>query len=301
MKPSIFIVILSWNGRSDSLSCLASLTKVSSPPFRIILVDNGSTDGTGEAVREKYPAVEVIATGENLGFPGGNNVGIRRALEAGAEYVCLLNNDTAVDPAFLGEFLAAAERFPRGGIFGARVCYLERPSVVWSQGIAVHRLAGRVLTLHFNAPEDAVPAEPTAVRAVSAACMFVRRGVFEQAGLMDERYFLCYEDIDLCLRAAAAGFTVHAVPAARVLHRVSASMGGEGSATIIYYSTRNQLLLARDRLPLPFPLRPIRSLLIAVYNLLFTLVTTRTPARLGFPTWWRGVRDYHRGRFGQAG
>jgi hypothetical protein len=299
MKTSIFVVILSWNGRSDSLSCLASLAKVSSPPFRIILVDNGSSDGTAAAVREKYPAVEVIATGENLGFPGGNNVGIRRALAGRADYICLLNNDTEVDPAFLGEFLAAANRFPHGGIFGARVCYLERPKIVWSQGIAVNRLTGRVLTRHFNAPEDAVPAETTEARAVSAACMFVRREVFEKAGLMDERYFLCYEDVDLCLRAAAAGFTIHAVPAARVRHRVSASMGGEGSATIIYYSTRNQLLLARERLPLPLPLRAPRSLLIALYNLLFALVTTRTPARLGLPTWWRGVRNYLSGRFGR--
>ena len=300
MQPSIYVVILSWNGREDSLSCLASLSRVAAPPFRTILVDNGSSDGTAAAVRERYPAVEVIATGKNLGFPGGNNVGIRRALEAGADFVCLLNNDTEVDPAFLGEFLAAADRHPEGGIFGARVCYLERPRVVWSQGIRVRRLSGRVLTRHFNLPEVRARSRETEEDAVSAACLFARREVFERAGLMDERYFLCYEDIDLCLRARAAGFKVYAVPAARVRHRVSASLGGEGSSTIIYYSTRNQLLLARERLPLPFPLASVRTVLIALYNLLFALVTTRTPSRLGLPTWRRGVRDYLRGRFGPS-
>ena len=300
MKPSIYVVILSWNGREDSLACLESLGKIADPPFRIILVDNGSVDGTAEAVRAGYPSVEVVATGKNLGFPGGNNVGIRRALKDGADYVCLLNNDTVVDPSFLAEFLAAAGRFPEGGIFGARVYYLEQPSVVWSQGIAINALTGRVRTSFFNSPGKDVPDGAVEVKAVSAACMFVRREVFEKAGLMDERYFLCYEDIDLCLRARTAGFQIYSVPAARVWHRVSASMGGEGSATIIYYSTRNHLLMAQERLPLCCPFRGVRTILISLYNLLFTLVTTRTPARLGLPTWFRGVRDYWGGRFGKS-
>jgi GT2 family glycosyltransferase len=299
MKNSVTVVILSWNGKEDTLRCLDSLRAVSPAP-RIILVDNGSTDQTSSAVREIYPEVEIIRSEENLGFPAGNNLGIEAALRGGASYICLLNNDTAVDPLFLRELLAAAREHPDAGVLGSRIYYYSRPRVVWSQGISVRALTGRVYTTFYNRPESEVPENIRPARAVSAAALLFRSEVAEKIGLLDENYFLCYEDADYCLRARRAGFRVYTVPASRVRHRISSSMGGEGSATIIYYSTRNHLFMMNKCLPLPALLRPARNLLIMLYNLLFVVVTSRTPVRSGIPTWWRGVRDYFAGRMGKV-
>src|SRR5215470_14085112 len=97
-KPLVAVVVLNWNGCNETLACLESLIKLSYPPCDLIVVDNGSTDNSVAAVRSKYPNVEVIQTGKNLGYAGGNNVGIRRALEKGAQYILILNNDTRVSP-----------------------------------------------------------------------------------------------------------------------------------------------------------------------------------------------------------
>ena len=289
------IVIVSWNGREDLLECLASLEKLEPPRPRIIVVDNGSTDGTGETVRERYPAVELVTIPENLGFAGGNNRGIGRALEGGAEFVCLLNNDTVVDPGFLNRLLRAADQHPRAGILGSRVLYRSRPATVWSQGIAAGRHTGRVLAPHHNRSVTVVPGRPERVDGVSGAAMLLRAETLRETGRFDEDYYLCFEDLDLCLRAREKGWEVMTAPASIVYHSVSRSMGGEYSSRAVYYSTRNHFLLFRRRFPLPLLLRGFRNLLIALYTLLFALFTA------GFRPlpWSRGLLDYFRGRLGK--
>ncbi len=289
------IVIVSWNGRGDLLECLASLEKLEPPRPRIIVVDNGSTDGTGEAVRERYPEAELVTLPENLGFAGGNNRGIERALEGGAEFVCLLNNDTVADPGFLRELLRAAGKHPRSGILGSRVLYRSRPETVWSQGISVGRLTGRVRAPHHNRPVTSVPNHPERVDGVSGAAMLLRTETLRETGLFDEDFYLCFEDLDLCLRAREKGWEVMTVPSSLVYHSVSSSMGGEYSSRSVYYATRNHFLLFRNRLPLPLFLGGFRGLLIAIYTLLFALLTAGFRPR----PWARGLLDFRRGRLGK--
>ncbi len=295
LKANAAIVIVSWNGRDDLLECLASLEKLVPPRPRIIVVDNGSTDGTGETVRERFPEVELVTLPENLGFAGGNNRGIERALAGGAESVCLLNNDTVVDPGFFRELLRAAGEYPRAGIFGARVFYRSRPETVWSQGISVGKLSGRIYAGHYNRPGRKVPEEPEVVDGVSGAAMLLRTETLRETGGFEEDYYLCFEDLDLCLRAREKNWKVMTVPGSTVYHSVSRSMGGEYSSRAVYYSTRNHFLLFRRRMPLPRPLRGSRDLLIALYTLIFALFTA------GFRPlpWIRGLLDYFRGRLGK--
>jgi GT2 family glycosyltransferase len=295
LSANTAIVIVSWNGKDDLLECLASLEKLDPPRPRIIVVDNGSSDGTPEAVREIFPGAELVLLPENLGFAGGNNRGIERALDGGAEYVCLLNNDTEVDPGFLNALLRAAGEFPRGGVFGSRVLYRSRPETVWSQGISVGKRTGRVYADHYNRPAREVPETPENADGVSGAALLLRAETLRQTGLFDEDYFLCFEDLDLCLRGRERGWEVMTVPASRVYHSVSGSMGGEYSPRVVYYSTRNHFLLLNRRYPLsPLP-RVLRNLLIAVYTLFFALITA------GFrpAPWARGLRDYCANRFGE--
>ncbi len=250
---------------------------------------------TATAVRERFPEVDLLCLPENLGFAGGNNRGIERALTGGAEYVCLLNNDTAVDPGFLNELLQAAGEFPRAGILGSRVLYRSRPDTVWSQGISVRKRTGRVYATHYNRPVREVPGDPRCVDGVSGAAMLLRAATLKETGLFDEDYFLCFEDLDLCLKARARGWEVMTAPASLVYHSVSGSMGGEYSSRVVYYSTRNHFLLLNRRFPLSLLPRVLRNLLIALYTGLFALFTA------GFrPTpWARGLRDYCGKRFGE--
>ena len=124
----ISIVILNWNGKKIHLACLASVEKIEYPNFQTIVVDNGSSDDSVEAIRTQFPQVTLLETHENLGFAGGNNVGIQHALSSGAEAVLLLNNDTIVDPGLLTAYAAQLARYPNAGILGATIYLFEEPS-----------------------------------------------------------------------------------------------------------------------------------------------------------------------------
>ena len=125
--PLVAIIVLTWNQRDLTLDCLASLAEMDYPEDRlqVIVVDNGSRDGTAAAVRERYPHVTVLENGDNLGFAEGNNVGIRHALQGPAEYIMLLNNDTVVDRQMLAELLTVMEQHPEVGIVGPKMLYFE--------------------------------------------------------------------------------------------------------------------------------------------------------------------------------
>src|SRR5579872_3284426 len=124
--PLIFIILLNWNGKKDTLACLESLQKVRYSSFQTIVVDNGSTDDSVHAIRTRYPEISLIETGENLGFAGGNNCGIQYALEKGADFIFLLNNDTEVDPDILTSFVSACDNNPQIGILGAKLYLFDQ-------------------------------------------------------------------------------------------------------------------------------------------------------------------------------
>ena len=132
--PSVAIIVLNWNGRDDTIACMYSLQKLTYKRYQLIVVDNGSSDDSVSAIRAEFPSVHVIETGANLGFAEGNNVGIRHALDQGANYVLLLNNDTEVDEHLVDALVDAAESNADGGIFGPKIYYYAHPSMIWSAG-----------------------------------------------------------------------------------------------------------------------------------------------------------------------
>ncbi|HDL64575.1 MAG TPA: glycosyltransferase family 2 protein, partial [Proteobacteria bacterium] len=290
MIPKVTIIIVTWNGKNDCLTCLESLQKLVSYQPSIIVVDNGSTDGTARAVTEHFSGVTIITAPINLGFAGGNNLGIKRALAEGADYICLLNNDTEVDPHFLEELLLVAREDPRAGILGSRILYHDRPDIIWSQGIAVNRISGRIYTTYNNRKDSEVSGIITEVNAVSGAAMLLKSEMLREVGLLDEDYYLCFEDVDLCLRAGRMGYKIVTVSSSRVRHKVSGSMGGEYSEMTVYYATRNHLLVGKKQLQGTLILRGIRSPLIMLYTLLFTVVTSGGPRGPKLRAWQHGIR-----------
>lgn len=237
---SLWIVVLNWNGLSDTRALLPTLERCRLPEgWRAVtlVVDNGSTDGSVEALRAEFPAVELLALPSNLRFAGGNNPGITLALERGADAVMLLNNDTEADPGLLEHLLLALEQDPRAGA-AAPLIYFAPPSArIWyAGGICVPALG---LSAHRAIRKDDAGQYRGVERTgyLTGCCLVAWRAVWEKVGLLDERYFIYAEDADWSLRAREAGYTLLFVPTARLWHKVSSSAGAN-SAWKIYQRLR---------------------------------------------------------------
>lgn len=236
----IAIVILNWNGKEDTIACLESLDRVEYKRYKIYLVDNGSTDDSVKAVREQFPHVELIETGENLGFAGGNNVALCKVLKTDADYIFLLNNDTVVDPGILSAFMQRAEKDPHV-VWGAKLYLYDLPDTfdhlggIWDEKQAFFRLVG-----HRERDDGSAYLKPIEVDYICGAALFAPKSAFEKAGLLEERYFLIWEEADWCMRAKRAGYRMRLCPEAKLFHKVSASF--QGKAHHKYFSWRNRLL-----------------------------------------------------------
>ncbi len=246
--PKVSIVILNWNGRDDTLACLDSVFKIDYPNFEVVLIDNGSTDDSVLAIRKAFPQSHLIETGKNLGYAGGNNVGIRYALEQGADFVFILNNDTKIAPDALTHLVQAAEKNPKAAVLGPVIYEMERPEIIWTAGEAF----GEGFTcVHLRQGESKTALDQDDGRLVdwvTGAAFFLRASVLRDTGLFDERYFLVHEESDWCFRARRAGYSCLIVPQASVWHKVGSSFGGESSPLRAYFSTRNRLLFAEQHL-----------------------------------------------------
>jgi hypothetical protein len=244
--PHVALIILSWNGKALTLACLASLAKLDYANHSLIVVDNGSTDGTVEAVRQGYPGVTLIENGANLGFAEGNNVGIRDAMERRAEYILLLNNDTEVAPDFLSVLVNAAERIG-AGVYGPKIYYHAEPERIWCAG-NTWTGTGFVQVGDGEPDGPAFGAEKETDYIIGCA-LFAPAQMFREIGLLDPIFFLTYEETDWCYRARRANYRCMVVPQSRIWHKVAMSMGGQGSPLQEYYYTRNLLLWAERYLP----------------------------------------------------
>ncbi len=246
----MYIVILNWNGKKDTLECLDSLRHVKFSKFQIIVVDNGSSDDSVAAIRALHPEVFLIETGRNLGFAGGNNPGITWALSQGAEWILLLNNDTVVDPDFLNGFMAASQERPRAKILGAKIYRYGDRDCIDHLGGAWNRGKAEFDSLNSGERDDGVSfTEMRSVDYVCGAALLMHRTVPEAIGLLEPRFFLFWEETDFCSRAKRAGFEIWTAPQAKVWHKISASFTG-GKPQMHYFWWRSRLLwIERNCLP----------------------------------------------------
>lgn len=245
MPPKVAIVVLNYNGTVDTLECLRSLARCTYANSMTIVVDNASRDGDAlaRAVQSEFPSVHFLPQSDNTGFSGGNNAGIHHALEQGSEHVILLNNDTTVDPDFITRMIAVAQSDEHIGVIGSKIYFHKEPNRIWFNGADFSWTDGGK---HFQYGEnDAAPHEqaviPTAF--ITGCTMLITKKVIEKIGLLEEAFFMYYEDIDYCLRAQQAGFALRIAQGAHVWHKVSRSSAGMGASRVHYYHIRNALLL----------------------------------------------------------
>lgn len=296
-SPKVTIVILNWNNAPDTLECLDSVRKLRYDNYDIVVVDNGSTDGSVAAIRDQYPGVIILENRENLGYAEGNNVGIRYALEAGSEYIFVLNDDALVDPETLSALVATTISHPDAGFLGPKVYHRESPQVIQSAGGRFNKY----WESRYRGMDEADQGQFDDLMDVDFVCgcaVLVSRQTIEQIGLLDPRFFLYREDIDWCYRATRAGFRVLYVPSAKVWHRSPHIREPELSRTT-YYMSRNALLfLAKNGLG---PVEIAKVLIFRQFRRLlsWTLRPKWRSKRRDRDALLRGIIDFFRGKFGQ--
>ena len=240
----VLIVIPSWNGRHLLDACLAALATQTWHDYEIIVVDNGSKDGSVAWLRGRYPQIGVISNECNLGFAAAVNQGVR---VSDSRYVVTLNNDTEPDPDWLAALVNVAEDDPTVGMCASRMLFADRPGVVNSTGICIDRV-GIAWDRRGGEADDDSEMLPIEVFGPCGGAALYRRTMLDQIGLFDEDFFAYLEDVDLAWRARRAGWRCLYVPAARVFHRHSAT-GGEGSPFKNYHVGRNKIWLVAKNYP----------------------------------------------------
>ncbi len=295
----ICIILLNWNGKSDTLECLASLSKVEYRAFQPIVVDNGSTDDSVAVIRNSYPNIPILETGANLGFAGGNNVGIEFALSKSYNWILLLNNDTIVSPDVLTAFIDASKEKPTGKIFGAKIFRYHEPESIDHVGGMWDASRAHFISL-LNGDEMA------RVDYVCGAALFAHRSVFEEIGLLESRFFLFWEESDWCSRATQHGYEIWTAPKAKVWHKVSASFTG-GKPQIYYFWWRNRLFWIERNCTPQERKKIYRNVLVPEIRKLVRLFLLRSlqrlllhpsPHLLSYRGSLAGIRDYYLRRFG---
>jgi GT2 family glycosyltransferase len=296
----VAVVVLCWNGREDTLACLASLERLDWPKVSVIAVDNGSTDDTVEAIRAEFPNVTAIRSEENLGFAEGNNVGLRAALESGADYVLLLNNDTIADERLVAALVTEAQRRPDAGALCPLIRYVDPPDRIWYAGARFDpRAAHNGRHTGYGELDRGQYHSVREIGRATGAAMLVPREVVERVGYLDRRLFLQVEDVEWSLRMRAAGYRILFVPDGQVWHHVSVASGGERAPDTAYYEMRNTLAVSARHAPLRWPARVRRELGIVSVHLLHARLAPRPVenARAVLAGW----RDYRAGRLGPRG
>ncbi len=299
--PYVCIVILTWNQREDTLACLASLQEITYGNYDVILVDNGSTDGSQEAIAAQFKNVTILAQTSNLGCAGGRNAGARCALERQADYILFLDNDTAVKPDFLSRLVDVGESDGAIGVLGSTIYYYYDRQRIWTAGARLDRRTGYGYPLRHDEIDSGAPRPVYDVDFVAGCALIAKRIVFETIGIFNGEYSpYGFEDTDWCMQASQAGYRVVVVPDSVVWHKESQSLGGASSPGKIYYMTRNQLLFVAKRFPkrrrLPMLTRILlnETRTIVLHSILprYRGLRQQRDARV------RGVIDFLRGRYG---
>lgn len=295
-KPLVISVILNTNRKADTLECLESLHCNTYPNQKIIVLDNCSTDGSVAAIQLAYPNVEIIELTDNLGYAGNNNVGIRVAMDQGADWVFVLNEDIILQDDCIEKLVAIGGQDGRIGIIGPMVYHHDEPNVIQSAG----GLLGKYwesIHLGKNELDQGQFYIPHRVEWVSGCAILVRRTAIEQAGMLDKDYFIYWEETEWCIRIGRAGWKIMHVPQAKIWHK-GVSRYYQPKPSFTYYGTRNHLLtLVKHKAPLGVKIFTWAQLARTLAS--WSIKPKWRYKREHRDAMWRGVVDFLQHRWGQ--
>ena len=242
MSALVTIVTINYNQLDLTCELLDSLRRVTYPAVEIIVVDNNSKEDPTTVITERYPEVTLIVSRENLGFAGGNNLGIKVSR---GEYILFLNNDTEVAPGFLEPLVALFQSNPQAGAASSKILYYNSGETIQYAGSSrIDPFTGRSKRIGYLEKDNGQYSSVKETDLAHGAAMIVPRKVIDEVGMMPEFFFLYYEEVDWCESIKRGGYKIYVVPASKVYHKESMSIG-KGSTLKTYYMTRNRLLYMR--------------------------------------------------------
>lgn len=284
-EPLVSIVIPTYNRKKDVLECLQSLITVKYSNCEVIVVDNGSTDGTPDDIEKLHPKVKLLRSGSNLGVTGGRNLGAKHSC---GEYIFFLDHDTVVDKNALGELVEVIQSDPQIGVVGPGIYYHDEPKKIWALGTSIGLLTGKVSFNYVRQINNGQFAGIMDVQVLPTAFL-VRRKVLENVGFFDDTYFASYEDTDFCFRVRKFGYRVVCLPKAKVWHKVSLSHEGQEISILkTYYMARNRtIFMKKHATTLQY------MLFLLMFMPIYAVYYTLNFLKLGRPNlvlnYWRGV------------
>lgn len=298
--PLVYIIILNYNGWKDTIECLESVYKNNYSKYQVIVVDNGSVDESVKKLREwakeRDREPRIIMTEKNLGFAGGNNIGIKLALKNGGDYILLLNNDTVVEKGFLEELIKTAEE-KNAEIIGGKIYYYGDGNKIWYEGGKLCWLLGGGIHHGKGRCEKDKISGIHEVTFITGCMMLIKRSTIEKIGLLDESYFLYCEDTDYCARALKNNIRMAVNLSSVIYHKENSTLGG-WKPSHIYYLIRNRFIFMKKNAPLYFlVVFHCLAVLIGVVLISSWLLNRRLDL---ISASLRGVQDYLSGVSGPA-
>ena len=259
MNKSLAIVLVNWNSFDLTKDTIISLQAAIFQNFDIIVVDNGSMDGSGDALKNHFPYIILIKAEHNKGFTGGNNLGMQYALDHGYIYIMMLNNDVLVDPYFLQPLVDTLEKNANIGAVQPLIYFHHNKNLIWNAGSVYHALLGVCTTPDYNKkdPEHSFKHQQKKIDWITGCAFMIRASVLRETGLLKEGFFIYYEDVDLSFRIKNAGFQLSYVPNAVIYHIAGMSQkatikGKEGfvSPKVHFLNARNRIWFLKEHTPL---------------------------------------------------
>ncbi|MBI4926731.1 MAG: glycosyltransferase family 2 protein [Anaerolineae bacterium] len=296
LHSKVTVVILNTNRREDTLECLASVTASDYPALSVLVLDNASTDGSVEAIRSRFPAVRIEPITDNRGYAGNNNVGIDLALQAGADWVLVLNEDTTLSADCITHMVEAGESDPSIGATGPKVYHYSEPRVIQSAGA---RADARWRSRHIgeNELDEGQYDRRCDVDWISGCAILLRRAALEQVGGFDASFFYYNEETELCYRLRKAGWRVVYEPQAQLWHK-GVKRDYEPSPSVAYYAVRNQLMFLRKH-HAPLPVKLANWLDFSRTIMSWTIKRKWAGRRQHRDAALQAIGDYFRGRSGK--
>jgi GT2 family glycosyltransferase len=241
--PLVYVVVLNWNSRDDVIECIGSLINIDYPRYELLVVDNGSSDGSVESLEAEFPTLQIIVNETNLGACEGRNVGIRYALEKGADYVALLDNDTVVDQNLLTELVKAGEADPQAGMLVPKVYdYWDRRKIASAGSRSCWFPPGRIKIIGLGKEDSAIYERQREIDYATGCAVLVKGEVFERVGMFDPTFFYGWEEYDLSKRIREGGYRILYAPDGQLWHKIASARGYPllkwrhlGRATVYFY------------------------------------------------------------------
>lgn len=246
--PSIYAVLLNWNGFSLTVLCIDSLKKSTIPFNKIVVLDQASPDGSGEKLHQLYEndnQVHIVCNKKNFGFAAGINIGIKKTLDMGAEMVFIVNNDTIVDKDCIQHLYNALLSDPLAGAAGPAIMYYSNPEKIWQAGGFFNKLKMGTSVPAKGKMLSEISKSISSVGYLTGCALLFPTKTFDKVGFFDQSYFLYSDDVDYCLRIKSAGMNMYFVPDAKVWHKIEDIAIERTTPLVLYHLARSSVIMLR--------------------------------------------------------